>query len=155
MHDPQVSALVWTLIVLAILFAAGGLIIFGKFVKLMSVTNFWLEQLHAAQREIISNQNATARILKRKIHLMLRRFSCPVDGTTESSMAYADDPWCSDNCHKAFAEAVGLPQREVTPLVAWAVIDATWAKIYSRVSGYNKDIKPSTNLFEILEGEVQ
>jgi predicted PurR-regulated permease PerM len=63
---PAVEAMVWTLVIIAFLFAAGGLVIFGKFVKLISTTNFWLRNLHEDQRQIIANQNSTARILNKK-----------------------------------------------------------------------------------------
>ncbi len=50
------EALVWTLVVIAFLFAAGGLVIVGFLIKHLARTNFWLEELYNQQRIIIDNQ---------------------------------------------------------------------------------------------------
>lgn len=61
-----IEFLFWALLVLAILAAAGGLVIFGILVKLLARTNFWLEELHDRQKEIIRNQRHQTKVIEEK-----------------------------------------------------------------------------------------
>lgn len=38
---------------------------------------------------------------------MIRTKPCAVCGTTETAMVFANDPWCSDHCHKAYLNGRG------------------------------------------------
>lgn len=48
---------------------------------------------------------------------MKRPFVCEVCYAKEGPSIFANDPWCSDTCHKKLAESLGVPQGKLTPAI--------------------------------------
>ena len=47
---------------------------------------------------------------------MQRTDPCFVCGRTETSIAYSQDPWCGDTCHKRLAFLLNFKQEDLNPI---------------------------------------